>query len=412
MPARRLAAAGAVSTARCYDAIVVGAGAAGMMCAAVAGRHGCRVALIEHYAKVGEKIRISGGGRCNFTNLHCRPENYLSANPHYCRSALARYRPSDFIALIERYGIAYHEKARGQLFCDGPATQIVAMLQQECAAGGVAWHMPCTIAAVARAADGRFWVTTDRGLFLAPALVVASGGLTVPKIGASPFGYRLAAQFGLDVVAPQPALVPLTFDADFLAAFGALAGVSLPCELRCGGGRFRDDLLFTHRGLSGPAILQISSYWSAGDAIEIDLLPDRDARRWLLEQRGSRQRLDNVLAAVWPKRLAALWCERHDCARPLVELAEKRVRALADGLRAWRVLPTGTQGYNKAEVTRGGVDTRALSSQTMAAVRVPGLYFVGEVVDVTGQLGGFNFQWAWASGHAAGEAIARVRRAA
>lgn len=391
-----------------YDVVVVGAGAAGMMCAAVAGRLGCRVALIDHVPKIGEKIRISGGGRCNFTNLHARPENYLSANPHFCRSALARYRPADFIALVERYGIAYHEKKLGQLFCDGSATQIVTMLQKECAAGGVEWRIPCSVQSTTRDERG-YRLQTDAGVFEAAALVVATGGLTVPKIGATAFGYRLAEQFGIPVVAPHPALVPLTFDPAFLARFGSLAGVSLDCEVRCGTGRFRENLLFTHRGLSGPAILQISSYWEPGKSIEIDLMPGQDVASWLLDQRTGRQRLDNVLATVWPRRLAIAWCELHDCARSLNELAEHRLREIAASIRHWQVLPTGTQGYNKAEVTRGGVDTRALSSKTMQATAVSGLYFVGEVVDVTGQLGGFNFQWAWASAHAAGEAIAAAR---
>jgi len=397
-----------MSAAQHYDALVVGAGAAGMMCASTAARGGCRVALIEHYTKVGEKIRISGGGRCNFTNLHCRPENYLSNNPHFCRSALARYRPTDFIALIERYGIAHHEKKLGQLFCDGSATQIVDLLQQECALGGVEWHTPCETASVTRTQE-MFLLHTDRGKFAAPALVIATGGLTVPKIGASPFGYRIAEQFGIEVIPPSPALVPLTFDAEFVARFGALSGVSVDCEATCGRGRFREDLLFTHRGLSGPAILQISSYWHPGEAIEIDLLPALQAEQWLFDHKASRQRLDNLLASVWPRRLATLWCELNECAVPVNEISDKHLRALALAIRAWRVVPAGTQGYNKAEVTRGGVDTRALSSKTMEAQTVPGLYFVGEVIDVTGQLGGFNFQWAWASGYAAGEALAAAR---
>ena len=387
-----------------FDAIVLGAGAAGMMCAATAGQRGRRVLLIEHYTRLGEKIRISGGGRCNFTNLHCRPENYLSRNPDFCRSALARYGPADFVALVQRHGIAYHEKTLGQLFCDGSATQIIAMLKAECARGAVQWRMPCLVHAIEKAHD-HFRVVTEQGVFRAPAVVVATGGLTVPKIGATPFGYRIAAQFGLSVVAPRPALVPLAFDADFVASFGTLAGISLDCTVACGSGRFREALLFTHRGLSGPAILQISSYWQPGSAIEIDLLPVRDATEWLLGQRDARQRLDSLLAEVWPKRLAQLWCQLHAAARTPNELGERRLRALAETIRRWRVLPSGTLGYNKAEVTLGGVDTRELSSRTMASNRVPGLYFIGEVVDVTGHLGGFNFQWAWASGHAAGEAL-------
>ena len=400
-----------METAQRFDAIVIGAGAAGMMCASVAGQRGCRVLLIEHYHKLGEKIRISGGGRCNFTNLHCRPEHYLSANPDFCRSAIARYRPGDFIALIERHGIAYHEKTRGQLFCDGSATQIVAMLRRECDAGGVVWRMPCDVAHVRR--EGlAFLVETSDGCFAAPALVVATGGLTVPKIGATPFGYRIADQFGVNVVTPRPALVPLTFDGALQARYGSLAGISLDCEARCDKGLFLDSLLFTHRGLSGPVILQISSYWDAGEALSIDLLPHIDVMEWLLAQRDRRQRLDNLLASVWPKRFAALWCELHGCAEPLNRLSEKALHEVAHAIKRWKVVPSGTQGYNKAEVTRGGVDTRDLSSRTMAAIRVPGLYFIGEAVDVTGHLGGFNFQWAWSSGHAAGEAIAAARTAA
>jgi predicted Rossmann fold flavoprotein len=387
-----------------FDAIVIGAGAAGMMCAATAGARGRRVLLIEHYHKLGEKIRISGGGRCNFTNLHCRPENYLSQNPEFCRSALARYGPAQFIALVERHGIGYHEKTLGQLFCDGPATQIVDMLRSACDRSGVQWRMPCAVGQVQRVGEG-FEVATAAGAARARALVIATGGLTVPKIGATPFGYRIAARFGLAVVAPRPALVPLGFDAGLLERFGALAGVSLECEVTCGAGRFRGPVLFTHRGLSGPAILQISSYWQPGEAIVLDLMPQHDAASWLVEQRGSRQRLDNVLATIWPKRLAQAWCEEHRCQLPLSELGERRLRAIGAGIRGWRVVPTGTLGYNKAEVTLGGVDTRALSSRTMEAQAVRGLYFIGEVVDVTGHLGGFIFQWAWASGHAAGEAV-------
>jgi predicted Rossmann fold flavoprotein len=387
-----------------FDAIVIGAGAAGMMCAATAGERGRHVLLIEHYGKLGEKIRISGGGRCNFTNLHCRPENYLSQIPDFCRSALARFGPAQFIARVERHGIAWHEKTLGQLFCDGSAMQIVDMLRAACDRSGVAWRMPCAVERVENAGE-RFTVATAQGVFRAPALVIATGGLTVPKIGATPFGYRLAAQFGLAVVPPRPALVPLTFAPSLLERFGALAGVSLDCAVRCGAGRFRGPLLFTHRGLSGPAILQISSYWQPGAAIAIDLMPERDAERWLLEQSGSRQLLDNALAAVWPKRLAQLWCEQHACLEPLNQLGERRLREIAESIRRWQVVPTGTLGYNKAEVTLGGVDTRELSSRTMESNRVAGLYFIGEVVDVTGHLGGFNFQWAWASGHAAGQAV-------
>jgi predicted Rossmann fold flavoprotein len=386
-----------------FDVIVVGAGAAGMMCAAVAGQRGRRVVLIEHYRKVGEKIRISGGGRCNFTNIHCKPENFISRNPHFCRSALARYTPHDFIALVERHGIQYHERALGQLFCDDTAQQIIDMLKSECARGAVQWRVPCDVLAVTGAADG-FVVHSAQGELTAKSLVIATGGLTVPKIGTSPYGYRVAEQFGLKIVPPRPALVPLSWDSTTLAQFGDLSGVSAEVEVGCNDGRFRENLLFTHRGLSGPAILQASSYWREGDEITVDLLPSRDVQGWLSEQQSSRKHLHNLLAEVLPARLAQRWCEIRAISRPLNELSKQILREAANELQHWRVRPAGTLGYNKAEVTLGGVDTDALSSKTMEAKAVPGLYFIGEVVDVTGHLGGFNFQWAWASAHAAGSA--------
>ncbi len=386
------------------DVIVIGAGAAGMMCAARAGQRGRRVLLIEHYRKLGEKIRISGGGRCNFTNLHCTPANFLSQNPDFCRSALARYTPRDFIELIEHYRIKYHEKTLGQLFCDDSAQQIIAMLKAECDRGGVQWRMPCEVRDVVREGTA-FAVTTDQGTFHAPSLVVATGGLSVPKIGASPFGYRLAGQFGLNIVAPRPALVPLSFDPAMLSRFGDLSGIAIDAEVSCNGGRFRENLLLTHRGLSGPAILQISSYWRGGDAIEIDLLPGRDAEAWLLSEQSSRIQLDNLLSQALPKRFAQQWCAAHDSVKPLNQFSNSALKDLAHGLHHWRIQPSGTLGYNKAEVTLGGVDTAGLSSKTMEARTMPGLFFIGEVVDVTGHLGGFNFQWAWASGHAAGDVV-------
>jgi predicted Rossmann fold flavoprotein len=389
-----------------FDVIVIGAGAAGMMCAAQAGQRGRRVLLIEHAPKLGEKIRISGGGRCNFTNLHCTPANFLSQNPDFCRSALARYTPRHFVALVESYGIAYHEKKLGQLFCDGPSQQIINMLKAECDRGGVGWRMPCQVQVIARKAEGahgRYTVSTDLGEFRAQSLVIATGGLSVPKIGATPFGYRIAEQFGLPIVPPRPALVPLSFNPETLAQFGALSGVSVDAEVSCNGGRFRESLLFTHRGLSGPTILQISSYWRGGDWIEIDLLPGRDALAWLSSARASHALPATVLGDVLPKRLAQRWCEAHGLLQPLNQLGAKALREIGHGLAHWRVQPSGTLGYNKAEVTLGGVDTAALSSKTMEAKAVAGLYFIGEVVDVTGHLGGFNFQWAWASGHAAGQ---------
>ncbi len=386
-----------------FDVVIVGAGAAGMMCAAVAGRRGRRVLLIEHHHVVGEKIRISGGGRCNFTNLHTGPRNFLSRNPDFCRSALARYTPGDFVALVERHGIAWHEKKLGQLFCDRSAQDIVAMLLAECDRAKVEWRMPCAVVSVARDAAA-FVVSTSMGVVRAQSLVVASGGLTVPKIGATPFGYRIAEQFGLAVVAPRPALVPLACDAAMLARYGDLAGVSLDADVSCNGARFHESLLFTHRGLSGPAILQISSYWNGREPIRIDVLPGRDGASWLRAERASPMRLDTLLAQHLPKRFVQQWSAAHDACVPIHQLSDARLRVLGGLLNDWPLLPSGTLGYNKAEVTLGGVDTRELSSKTMETTHVPGLYFIGEVVDVTGHLGGHNFQWAWASGHAAGGA--------
>ncbi|MEP6997235.1 MAG: NAD(P)/FAD-dependent oxidoreductase [Betaproteobacteria bacterium] len=385
-----------------FDVIVIGAGAAGMMCAAVAGRRGRRVLLIEHYDKLGEKIRISGGGRCNFTNLHATPANYLSQNPDFCRSALSRYTPRDFIDLVERYRIAWHEKALGQLFCDRSSQEVIALLKSECDRAGVQWRMPCAVHDV-KHEGGIFAVSTAMGPVRSEALVIATGGLTVPKIGATPFGYRIAEQFGISVVPPRPALVPLAFDPAALARYGDLSGIAVDAEVSCNGGSFRDGLLFTHRGLSGPAILQISSYWNGGDALSIDLLPGGDAHAWLESERTSAARLDNLLARRLPRRLAQQWSMAYGAAVAASGLDEPRRRELAGLLHAWPVVPSGTLGYNKAEVTLGGVDTRALSSRTMAAIEVPRLHFIGEVVDVTGWLGGYNFQWAWASGYAAGQ---------
>ncbi len=386
-----------------FDVVVIGAGAAGMMCAATAGQRGRNVLLIEHYTRLGEKIRISGGGRCNFTNLHADSANFLSQNPDFCRSALARYTPRDFVTLVERHGITWHEKKLGQLFCDDTAVQIINMLRTECDRGRVQWRMPCSVDTIEHV-GGQFNIATAHGPVVAASVVIATGGLTVPKIGATPFGYRIAEQFGLAVVAPRPALVPLALDPAALARFGDLSGVSVDAEVTCGSGRFRENVLFTHRGLSGPAILQISSYWQGGDPIHVDLIPDVVAGDWLGDQRAS-VRMDTLLAQRLPKRLAQNWCEAHDAAVSLQHLGDRRIAELAAMLHDWPVWPSGTLGYNKAEVTLGGVDTRELSSKTMAATRMPGLYFIGEVVDVTGHLGGFNFQWAWASGRAAGEAV-------
>ena len=381
--------------------IVIGAGAAGMMCAAQAGQRGRRVLLIEHYHLTGEKIRISGGGRCNFTNVNAGPANYLSTNPDFCRSALARYTPAQFLQMVERHGIAYHEKKLGQLFCNGTALDIIGMLKDECDRGRVAWRMPCPVSEVVRDGDS-FSVATPQGKVGCASLVIATGGLTVPKIGATPFGYRIADQFGLRVIAPRPALVPLALAPDALARFRDLAGVSIDAEISCGDGRFRENILFTHRGLSGPAVLQISSYWDGRMPLVIDLLPDIDARSWLLSRAGSDVHLPNLLAEHLPRRVAQAWCAAQHATGSMREFDSQRLTEIAARLKRWEVLPSGTLGYNKAEVTLGGVDTRDLSPTTMAATAVPGLHFIGEVVDVTGWLGGYNFQWAWASGHAAG----------
>jgi hypothetical protein len=388
------------------DAVVIGAGAAGMMCAAVAGRRGRRVVLVDHATRIGEKIRISGGGRCNFTNVHCGPENFLSENPAFCRSALARYTPGHFIELVQRHRIPWHEKHRGQLFCDESAEEIVSMLKRECDEGGVQWLTGTRIGRIEPDA-AEFVVHTDQGALRAPAVVIATGGLSIPKIGASDFGYRIAKQFRLPLVGTRPGLVPLTFDAAAWAPYAELAGVSLEARVRCAGGAFLEDLLFTHRGLSGPAILQISSYWREGASISIDLAPATQAAAALMEAKQLRRSgAAAVLAEILPRRLAARLCETAlPEQRPLADLPDRALRALGDRINRWEVVPNGSEGYRKAEVTLGGVDTRALSSQSMEAREVPGLFFVGEVVDVTGHLGGHNFQWAWASGHAAGMAL-------
>jgi len=387
-----------------FDVAIIGAGAAGMMCAATAGQRGRRVLLIDHYPEIGEKIRISGGGRCNFTNLHATHEDYLSADPAFCHPALERYTPRDFIALVESHRIAWHEKKLGQLFCDKSSVQIIDMLRAECAKGHVEWWQPCEIRDV-RHDGGAFHLETSRRPVEAKSLVIASGGLTVPKIGATPFAYKVAEQFGLAIVPPKPALVPLTFEPRFLEHFAGLSGVSVDVEARCAGGRFRENLLFTHRGLSGPAILQISSYWQqarAAEPIRINMLPGADVPKWLQAQRRSRALLSTLLAERMPKRVAQRWCAAHELDVPMAEMSAEVIERAARSLAEWKLQPSGTLGYNKAEVTLGGVDTRGLSPETMEARKLKGLYFIGEGVDVTGHLGGFNFQWAWSSARAAG----------
>lgn len=403
-----------------FDIAVIGAGAAGMMCAAVAGQRGARVVLIDHAPRLAEKIRISGGGRCNFTNLHAAPANYVSANPHFCRSALARYTPRDFLALLKAHRVAWHEKHRGQLFCDHSSESIIDLLKAECDSGRIAWRRPVAVEAVRRGEDGHFSLDTHAGEIAARALVIATGGLSIPKIGATDFAYRIAKQFGHKLIDMRPALVPLTFSSEQWAPFSTLAGVSLEVEVTAGPkraqGSFVEDLLFTHRGLSGPAILQISSYWPSGDPIAIDLLPGRDAAADLLEAKssGTKRQIGNLLAQWLPARLADAWLETHDVSGQarLADLPDKTLRRLGEAFSRWTLTPSGTEGYRKAEVTKGGIDTKDLSSTTMMSARVPGLYFIGEAVDVTGWLGGYNFQWAWASGVAAGEAAFEFTRSA
>ncbi|RTL37040.1 MAG: NAD(P)/FAD-dependent oxidoreductase [Burkholderiales bacterium] len=403
-----------------FDVVVVGAGAAGLFCGGRAGQQGQRVLLIDHATKVAEKIRISGGGRCNFTNREVGPGNFLSENPAFCRSALARYTPQDFIKLVQSHGIAFHEKHKGQLFCDDSAEQIIRMLLQACEAGGVTRWQPCTVADVRQLPDGGFELDTSQGPVRTRRLVVATGGLPVPKIGASDWGLRLAQRFGHAIVDPRPALVPLTFDPDAWAPFAALAGLALPVEVSCGSGkaraRFLEDLLFTHRGLSGPAILQISSYRTNNDQpLQINLAPELTLDRDLVEAKAtSRRQLGNELAARLPQRLAAAWLERSglDASRTMPECRDADLQRLGRSVHEWQLLPSGDEGWRKAEVMRGGVSTRDLSSQTLESRRVPGLYFIGEVVDVTGWLGGYNFQWAWASAAACAEALAAGANAA
>ncbi len=394
-----------------FDVAVIGAGAAGMMCAAVAGQRGKHVVLIDHAEKLAEKIRISGGGRCNFTNLDTTPQNFLSQNPHFCKSALSRYTPKDFIDLIKRHAIPFHEKHKGQLFCDRSAEDIIQMLKAECDLGNVSWRMPTAVRKLGKQGEA-FHITTDAGEIIAQQVVIASGGLSIPKIGATDFAFRIAKQFGLQVIEPRPALVPLTFNESDWQSFIPLAGISLEVDVATGdkktGGRFREDLLFTHRGLSGPAVLQISSYWKNDAALTLNLLPGLDVAQELLTAKHQvKKNLANHLSQWLPARLIEGWLQVH-AFKPdarLADMPDQQLRRLGASLNQWQIAPNGSEGYRKAEVTLGGVDTRELSQQSMMANKVPGLYFVGEAVDVTGWLGGYNFQWAWASGTAAGLSI-------
>jgi predicted Rossmann fold flavoprotein len=391
-----------------FDAIILGGGGAGLMCAAVAGQGGARVLVVDHADEVGKKILISGGGRCNFTNVGAVPERYISANPHFAKSALRRYTPADFITLVEKHGIAFHEKTLGQLFCDGSARQIVAMLLDECEAAGVTISLGHSIGEVSHA-DGRFLVAYDERVATAPALVIATGGPSIPKMGATDYAYGLARRFGLSIVEPRPALVPLTLGGDEIL-FREISGVAAEVVARCGKTRFREAALFTHRGLSGPAILQISSYWRHGQPVAVNFLPDATPG-WLVAAKRARPRtfLRNTLAAALPDRLADMLWQRIGLYGDLNSLSDAKLGDVEQLLADWQFMPNGSEGFAKAEVTVGGISTDVLSSQTMMAKTVPGLYAIGEAVDVTGWLGGYNFQWAWASGWAAGTAIAAGR---
>ena len=388
-----------------WNVIIIGGGAAGLFCAITAAQRGRRVLVLEHAERVGKKIAISGGGRCNFTNLYSNPEAFLSANPHFCKSALARYTPSDFIALVERHGIAYHEKKLGQLFCDGSSQQIIDMLLHECEAAGAEVRCGVEVVKIDKLPDELFDVETTNGSHRCSSLVIATGGISIPPLGATDFGYRIAEQFGLQLEEPRPALVPLTLPAGIQKRLTPLSGVSVDVLVSCNGNDFRENMLITHRGLSGPAILQISSYWQPGQSLTINLLPEHDSLELLREERGSEIELANFLARYLPKRFARAWCDLFALSKPLKQYDLIELKRIAEQLQRLTITPAGTEGFKKAEVTAGGVSTSELSSQTMESKRVGGLYFIGEVVDVTGHLGGHNFQWAWASAFAAGNAV-------
>lgn len=399
-----------------FDTIIIGAGAAGLMCAWQAGKHGQSVCVIEHTGKLGEKIRISGGGRCNFTNLYCSPDNFLSQNPHFCKSALARFTPYDFMAMLDDHKIPYHEKpyeekagnenARGQMFCDDSAGDIIDMLKNGCAEHDVEFALKTKVTDTSKTNTG-FIVKTDRGDFSCKNLVIASGGLSIPKIGASNFGYELAKQYGLDIIPPRAALVPLTFKEELLAQTKPMSGVSLDARVSCNGTSFREGLLFTHRGLSGPSILQISSYWKEGDEIEVNMLPDTDAAEAMenAREKSPKKQIQTVLEHMIPSRVSAIFQGITNLEKRIGEASNKTLHEVSDMVNMWKITPNGSEGYRTAEVTLGGVDTNCISSKTFEARDVKGLYFIGEVLDVTGHLGGHNFQWAWASAHACAEAL-------
>lgn len=388
------------------DVVVIGGGAAGLFCAIEAGKRGRKVIVLEHADRIGKKIAISGGGRCNFTNLNTSPENFISENPHFCKSALARYTPLDFVSLVEKHAIAYHEKKAGQLFCDGSSRSIIEMLLAESGKVGVQICCGSLVRRVSRVEEKAiFEVETNGGIITANSLVVATGGLSIPPLGATDFGYRVAREFGLTIREPWPALVPFILARDSLRELAPLSGVSLEALVSCQGRQFRENILITHRGLSGPAILQISTYWKPGMSITINLMPDHDALKLLREQENREVTLANFLSQFLPRRFAVAWCALNFPSQPLKRYQPRQLAEIARRLNSWEVIPAGTEGYRKAEVTAGGVSTVELSSQTMEVKNVPGLYFIGEVVDVTGHLGGYNFQWAWSSGHAAGQSV-------
>jgi predicted Rossmann fold flavoprotein len=390
-----------VSATPKWDIIIIGAGASGLLCAAECGRRGRSVLVLDHAERTGSKIRISGGGRSNFTNLNVTPDHYLSRNRHFCKSALARFTPRHILSLAEKHGIRYYEKEAGKIFCVKSSREIIAMLEKECGRAGVGIRLKCRVTDIGKTAN--FFITTDQGLFRSDSLVIATGGLSYPGLGASGFGHEVAMQFGLNVTPLRPALVPFVFRARDRKVFQALAGISLDATVSCGTGRFRGNILFTHWGLSGPAALQASLYWSLEEPLRIDLFPGTDILEVFLSRWQSKMEMQNLLAGYFPKRFAQAWCDHLVRSKPVNQYSDKELKEIADGMRAWEIIPQGTEGYKTAEVTAGGVDTEELSSKTMESKKMAGLYFIGEVVDVTGQLGGYNLHWAWASGYAAGQ---------
>lgn len=385
------------------DIIIIGAGASGLICASEAGKRGRSVLVLDHSQKIGSKIRISGGGRCNFTNLHISSDRYISQNPHFCRSALSRYTPEEFISLLRKHRIPFHEKEAGQLFCEATSSEIIVMLRAECDKTGAEFLLGCSVKNIRN--NGLFVVETNKGTFQSKSLVIATGGLSYPKLGASDFGFRIAEQFKINVISPRPGLVPFTLSGKELEIFRGLSGVSINAEVTSNRVCFQGSILLTHRGLSGPAMLQISSYWNKGDLLSIDLLPGVNAYEFLLANRQSRKEIKTLLSQYLPSRFVQTWCKHYLQTKPVCQFNEKELKDAAEKLHAWHVKPSGTEGYSAAEVTVGGIDTNEVSSKTMETKKLPGLYFIGEILDVTGQLGGYNLHWAWASGHAAGQYV-------